>query len=230
LEAAVGTDAVSKIAGNIVTSTDPGRALKIWRERLGIKQVSLAKLMKISPSVLSDYESGRRPSPGVQFVRRYVESLVSLDESKDRVVSKLISSEKDAAILAIGEFQSPVTAAQILKAVNGRVLIGEEQSARLYGYTVVDSIKTIYALSGFDFYRIFGATTERALIFTKVGLGRSPLVAIRVSQLKPRMVVIHGPAQLDPLALELAKREGILLALSGAESEEKIISALREFP
>jgi putative transcriptional regulator len=230
MEAAVGTDAVSKIAGNIVTSTDPGRALKIWRERLGIKQVSLAKLMKISPSVLSDYESGRRPSPGVQFVRRYVESLVSLDESKDRVVSKLISSEKDAAILAIGEFQSPVSAAQILKAVNGRVLIGDQQSARLYGFTVVDSIKTIYALSGYDFYRIFGATTERVLIFTKVGLGRSPLVAIRVSQLKPRMVVIYGPAQLDPLALELAKREGILLALSEAESEEKIISALREFP
>jgi putative transcriptional regulator len=226
---ATNSDAVAKIAGSVVSNTDPGRALKAWREKLGIRQVALAKSMKISPSVLSDYESGRRPSPGVQFVRRYVESLVLLDESKERVVSKLVSSDKDAAILAIGEFQTPVNAAQIVKAVNGRVLVGEETSIKIYGFTVVDSIKTIYALSGYDFYRIFGATTERVVVFTKVGMGRSPLVAIRVSQLKPRMVVIHGPKDLDPLALELGRREGILLALSGAQSEEAIIEALRQF-
>jgi len=223
-----GNDAVAKIAGNVVASPDPGRSLKAWREKLGIKQVMLARSMKISPSVLSDYESGRRPSPGVQFVKKYVQALVSLDESKDRVVAKLVSSDKDAAILSIGEFQSPIDASEITKAVKGRVLVGQESSVRLYGYTVVDSIKTIYALSGYDFYRIFGATTERALIFTKVGMGRSPLVAIRVSQLKPRMVVIHGPAEVDPLALDLARREGILLALSGAESEESMISSLRK--
>jgi putative transcriptional regulator len=223
----VANDAVAKIAGNVVASPDPGRALKAWREKLGIKQVVLAKAMHISPSVLSDYESGRRPSPGVQFVRRYVEALVGLDESRERVVAKLVSSDKDAAILSIGEFQTPVDASQIIKAVNGRILVGEADSVRLYGYTVVDSIKTIYALSGYDFYRIFGATTERALIFTKVGMGRSPLVAIRVSQLKPRMVVIHGPTELDPLAVDLARREGILLALSGAESEESMIAALK---
>jgi len=65
------------------------------------------------------------------------------------------------------------------------------------------------------------------LVFTKVGMGRSPLVAIRVSQLKPRMVVIHGPAEVDPLAVELAKKENILLALSGAGSEDELISSLR---
>ncbi len=225
--AATGSDAVAKIAGSVVASIDPGRAMKAWREKLGIRQVMLARTLHISPSVLSDYESGRRPSPGVQFVRKYVEALVSLDESKERVVSKLVSSEKDAAILAIGEFQAPVEASAIVKAVNGKVLVGEEGRVRLYGYTVLDSIKTIYALSGYDFYRIFGATTERALVFTKVGMGRSPLVAIRVSQLKPRMVVIHGPKELDPLAVELAKREGILLALSGAENEESLIASMR---
>jgi len=221
------SDALAKIAGNVVASSDPGRALKAWREKLGIKQVLLAREMKISPSVLSDYESGRRPSPGVQFVRRYVEALVALDEAKGRVVSKLVSTERDAAILAIGEFQTPVAASQILRAVDGRVLAGNDSTANLYGYTVLDSIKTIYALSGYDFYRIFGATTERALVFTKVGTGRSPMVAIRASPLKPRMVVIHGPKELDPLALELARREGIILALSGLRSEEEIISSLR---
>ncbi|MDV3293710.1 MAG: helix-turn-helix domain-containing protein [Nitrososphaerales archaeon] len=221
------SDAVAKIAGSVVANLDPGRAMRAWREKLGIKQVTLARTLHISPSVLSDYESGRRPSPGVQFVRKYVEGLVSLDEAKERVVSKLVSTEKDAAILAIGEFQTSVDASKIIAAVKGSVLAGDERGVRLYGYTVVDSIKTIYALSGYDFYRIFGATTERALIFTKVGMGRSPLVAIRVSQLKPRMVVIHGPKEVDPLAIELAKREGIVLALSGAADDAALISSLK---
>jgi len=90
----------------------------------------------------------------------------------------------------------------------------------------LDSIRAIYALSGFDFYRIFGATTERALIFTRVGLGRSPLVAIRVSQLKPRMVILHGPKVVDPLAIDLAEKERIILALSSLPDESSFLEAL----
>ena len=219
-------DALAKIAGSVVAAPDPGRALRAWREKLSIKQVTLAEALGISASVLSDYESGRRPSPGVQFVRKYIEALVRLDEGKGRVVSRLVASDKDDAILSIGEFSSPVEASIILRGLNAKVLIGDPESVKLYGYTVVDSIKTIYALSGYDFYRIFGATTERALVFTKVGMGRSPLVAIRVSQLKPRVVVIHGPREVDPLAVDLARREGLVLALSSASSEEVIITAL----
>ena len=220
------SDALAKIAGNVVASPDAGRAMRAWREKLGIKQKALADALGISASVLSDYESGRRPSPGVGFVRKYIVALVRLDESKGRVVQQLVASDKDEAILSIGEFHSPVEASRLLKTLDATVLAGDPQSVRLYGYTVVDSIKTIYALSGYDFYRIFGATTERALVFTKVGMGRSPLVAIRVSQLKPRVVVIHGPREVDPLAVDLARREGLVLALSGAPTEEAMISAL----
>ena len=220
-------DAVSKIAGNVVSSPDAGRAMKAWREKLGIRQKALADSLRISASVLSDYESGRRPSPGVKFVRKYIEALVRLDEGKGRVVPTLISSERDEAILSIGEFRSPIEANKILRLLRATVLAGNPDDVKLYGYTVVDSIKTIYALSGFDFYRIFGATTERALVFTKVGMGRSPLVAIRVSQLKPRVVIIHGPKEVDPLAVDLARREGLVLALSGASSEEEMITALK---
>ena len=219
-------DALAKIAGNVVAAPDAGRAMKAWREKLSIKQVTLANALGISASVLSDYESGRRPSPGVQFVKKYIEALVRLDEGKGRVVSRLVSGDKDEAILSIGEFTGPVEASKILGRLDATVLVGEPESVKLYGYTVVDSIKTIYALSGYDFYRIFGATTERALIFTKVGMGRSPLVAIRVSQLKPRVVVIHGPKEVDPLAVDLARREGLVLALSSAPSEDAIIASL----
>lgn len=218
--------AVAKIAGDVVASSDPGRALKAWREKLGIKQVHLAGALRISASVLSDYESGRRPSPGVQFVKRYVEALVALDEGRGRMVSRLVATPDAEAILSMGEYQAPVPASKMLKAIDAKVLAGDERGVALYGYTVVDSIKTIYALSGFDFYRIFGATTERALVFTKVGMGRSPLVAIRVSQLKPRVVVIHGPKEVDPLAVDLARRERIVFALSEAATVEAIGEAL----
>ena len=62
---------VAKIAGNVVISNNPGEMLKIWRKRLKIKQIVLARKMKISPSVLSDYESGRRVSPGAGFIKKY---------------------------------------------------------------------------------------------------------------------------------------------------------------
>jgi len=140
---------------------------------------------------------------------------VQIDLEEKKLLTKVFEPSRTDAILAMGEFSSPVLASKIAGAVAGEVLAGRELlSTKIYGYTVLDSVKTIYALSGFDFYRIFGATTERVLIFTKVGLGRSPLVAIRVSPLKPRMVVIHGPKTLDPLAIDLAERERIVLALS----------------
>ncbi|MEE9586057.1 MAG: hypothetical protein V3W09_04070, partial [Nitrososphaerales archaeon] len=180
-----------------------------------------AKVMKISPSVLSDYESGRRPSPGIAFVRRYIEALIKLDSERGKFLERLIESPDRPAILDIGEFSRPVSATDIVELVEGRVLTGEPYlDKNVYGYTILDSIRTIYSLSGFDFYKIFGATTERVLVFTKVGLGRSPLVAIRVSQFKPRMVILHGPKTVDKMAVDLAEREQIVLMLSLLPREE----------
>lgn len=212
---------VAKIGGNVLLSANPGLMLRSWRERLGIKQSALAKGMSVSPSVLSDYESGRRTSPGIVFVKRYIESLVKLDQEKHRLLEKLIFTADRKEILAMGEFREPVKASAILEALSGTALTGSESvGANLYGYTVLDSINTIYTLSGLDFYRIFGATTERVLVFTKVGMGRSPLVAIRVSQLKPRMVVLHGPKVVDPLAINLAQKDKIILGLSSLHDEK----------
>jgi putative transcriptional regulator len=176
--------------------------------------------MDVSPSVLSDYESGRRPSPGISFVRRYIEALIELDKKRDKFLEKLTESSKGSAILDIGEFHESIPASEVVKLVDGKILSGEKYLERkIYGFTLLDSIQTIYSLSGFDYYKIFGATTERVLIFTNVGLGRSPLVAIRVSQFKPRMVVLHGPTSVDKLAIDLAEQEHIILSLSSIRNE-----------
>ncbi|MEM3811092.1 MAG: hypothetical protein QXV38_02190, partial [Conexivisphaerales archaeon] len=52
----------------------------------------------------------------------------------------------------------------------------------------------------------------RALIFTKVGIGRSPMVAVRISPLKPRMVMMHGTQGVEKLAVEMASVENLILA------------------
>jgi predicted transcriptional regulator len=40
--------------------------------------------MSLTPSVLSDYEKGRRPSPGVKFIKRYLLALYELAESNGK--------------------------------------------------------------------------------------------------------------------------------------------------
>lgn len=221
---------ILKIAGQVVMSPEPGRALRAWRESLNIRQARLASNMGVSQSVLSDYENGRRGSPGVVFVKKYVEALVNIDRLQDRRLERMVKPTDTSAIIAMADFRSPVEARTVLRLVKGELLAGEELlDYKLFGYTILDSIKAIYALSGYQFYRIFGSSTERVLVFTGVGLGRSPLVAIRVSHLKPRMVVIHGPKTVDELAVRLAQKEKIILALStfkSVDSFTKVLSSL----
>jgi len=219
-----------RIAGDIILSTSPGATIKKWRELFATSKAKLAESMEISPSVISDYESGRRRSPGSTFVKRLVEALILIDESEGghfvRELSKLSSTLSDA-ILDIREFPVPVNGSRIKEAVAGTAIAcGDLMSRDLCGYTVVDSLRAITTLSGHDFTQLFGSTTERALVFTNVSHGRSPMVAIRVHSLKPRMVVIHSLKEVDKLAIKLAEYEQIPLVVSNLNSVEKLLSSL----
>ena len=68
-----------KIAGEITLSQDAGKTIRKWREEFHVSQQDLAEYMGVSPSMISDYESGRRKSPGIAIVRRIVDSLIELD-------------------------------------------------------------------------------------------------------------------------------------------------------
>ncbi|MCZ6725664.1 MAG: helix-turn-helix domain-containing protein [Thaumarchaeota archaeon] len=222
-------DPVITLCGLIVTSGEPGGVMKFWRRQMNLKQTLLAKEMGITASVLSDYESGRRSSPGIKFVRKYVEGLVKLDEEHNKLLGRGNEMSNRSAFIGMGEFGSPVPAKKIVEMVSGKVLTGKSLlGSSIHGYTILDSIKAIYTLSGSDFYSVFGQTSERVLIFTKVGLGRSPLIAIRVSQLKPRMVILHGPSTVDQLALDLASREKMVLVLSEHTPEHELLEIFQK--
>ncbi len=220
-----------RIAGDIAFSDDPGQALRKWREYFGVSQHEIARVMGVSSSVVSDYEKGRR-NPGSRFIRRFVLSLIELDArrgyEKVSSLSRTLNVPMEA-VIDMSEFSRGVSLTELVELVEGTLLTPEVHSGKVvYGYTVVDSIRAIASLSGIQFYSLFGSTPERAIVFTGVRAGRSPMVAVRVSPVKPSVVVIHGPRRhIDPLAVELARLDGVPLILSLARSVDDIVRRLR---
>jgi putative transcriptional regulator len=220
-----------RIAGEIILSSNPGRTFRKWREIFNLTQIRLANNLQITPSVISDYEKGRR-SPGTRFIKRFVLALISINEEDGglflKELSRLAITPSDA-IIDVREFPVAVEGRQVSEAVKGQPLACEKLLRRsIYGYTILDSVKAIQTLSSTDAYRVFGITTERALVFTNVTKGRSPMVAVRVHPLKPRMIIIHGPEKVDDLALQLAEVEQIPLVLSKVTSVDRLVFALNK--
>ncbi len=220
-----------RIAGEIILSGKPGATMRKWRELFAVSQLSLSEVMGLSSSVISDYESSRRKSPGAKFIRRFVLGLLQLDEQKGsrfiREFSKLTSSPS-MAIMDLREFPIPVRVEYLCRAINGEVVACKEKSVKeVNGYTVVDSRKAVEALSGSEYAQLFGASTERALIFTNVENGCLPMMIVRVSSLKPRVVVFHR-TQPDEEAIKLAEYEQIPLIYSTSPSVEQLVRSLRK--
>ena len=219
-----------RIAGDIVYSEDYGQALRKWREYFGVSQNEVAREMGVSTSVISDYEKGRR-SPGAGFIKKFVTALLRIDERRGwRTVSQLaqVLGIPPGAVLDMAEFNAPVTVGDLASAVEGVVLAGKDNAKRIYGYTVVDSIKAILTLSGIQFMALFGSNPQRAIVFTASQTGRSPMVAVRASPIKPAAVVLHGPGRnVDKLAVEIARRDGVSLIVSLLDSVDDLVARLR---
>ncbi|MCC6032689.1 MAG: helix-turn-helix domain-containing protein [Desulfurococcaceae archaeon] len=221
-----------KIAGDIVMSENCGASLRKWREVFKLTQTEVGVLMGVSASVISDYEKGRR-SPGVKFVRRFVKALINLDKSRGYPVVKQIASSLNlslGAIMDLKDFSVPMKLDELVTVVEGFIANSNmHRDVIIYGYTVLDSLEAIERLSGNEFWQIMGATTRRALIFTKVSTGRSPMISVRVSPVKPVAVVLHGTKKIDPLAIRLADREGLPLIVSLKPTAEDLIKSLRKW-
>lgn len=212
-------DALSeKIAGEITLSPRPGQTIRKWRNVFGISQTDLARYLDLSPSVVSDYESGRRKSPGIQTVKKIIEALIKIDETHGgRILHQYDSMiETQEGILDIMEYPCSIVAEKFINEIEGNVLttskIGLKKNVK--GFTLVDSLKTIEAINSGDYNRLYGWSTERAIIFTGIRYGRSPMVAIRVHPVKPTVVVYHKPGSVDSLAIKLADRENIPLVVT----------------
>lgn len=179
-----------RIAGDITMSSNPGKTIKKWREEFGLSQHQIADTMGISHSVISDYESGRRRSPGVSVVKKMVDTFIQLDiQNGSSVISKYNPNFRLDCIISMDEFDVGINAKRFIDTISGTNLNDDCIPMVIYGYTIVDSVKTILSLGSGDYLKVYGWNIDRALIFTNVHHGRSPMVAIRAHPLTPAMVV-----------------------------------------
>ena len=202
-----------KVAGEICLSEEPGKTIRKWREQFNISQQELSKHLGVSPSVISDYEAGRRKSPGIVTIRKIVDAFLDIDEKTGGGALKQYSlAAKTECIISIKEFAHEVLADEMVDRISGENLTPAiSLNKHIHGYTVIDSIRAITTLNSFDYLKIYGWSSQRALVFTGVKFGRSPMIAIRAHPLKPALVVYQKPEQVDELAVRLAELEGLPL-------------------
>lgn len=224
-----------KIAGEIVLSDDPGATLRKWRTDFDASQTDLATYLDVSSSVVSDYESGRRQSPGIGVVRRTVDALLALDQERGgqriRQFERVLSAGFDNEIVHdLREYPASIPLEEFYDAV-GATEFAKGSSDRISGHTVIDSIEAITRLTSDDFFRLYGQSTERVLVFTNVTRGESPVVAMRVVNPTPNAVLLHGlgPDDLWEHAPDLARIDGFSLAVCDGPLSE-FLETIRALP
>jgi len=226
------------IAGEICMSKEPGASMKKWREIFGVSQTELAEVLKVSSSTISDYEGGRRKSPGIGVVSRLVETLIEMDRKHGGKVTKQL--ERDfkprEELFNTHEFFASMPAKEFAQKIGAECIANPSKikEMQIYGYTIIDSLKAILDIPVQDYIQLFGKTPERALIFTQVESGRSPMIAVKVgrfsTEMRPSIVVLHGPApdKVDHLAVKIAEAEKIPLLVTQKPLDE-IAKILKEF-
>jgi putative transcriptional regulator len=224
-----------KIAGEVTLSDDPGATLRKWRTDFEVTGTALAAELDVSPSVVSDYESGRRANPGIGVVQRAVEALLDIDERRGgehiRQHARVLSAGFDSEVVhALREYPADVPVDRYYDAVGATELAAGDRET-VAGHTVIDSIRAIQRLSGDEFYELYGRSTNRALVFTNVTRGESPLVALRVVNPTPNAVVLHGltSESVWEHATDLARIDGYSLAVTDVPLET-LLDRLRELP
>jgi len=224
-----------KIAGEVTLSDEPGATLRKWRTAFEIAQTDLAEALDVSPSVVSDYESGRRDNPGIGIVSRSVSALLDIDEARGgehiRQYTRVLSAGFDSeVVLDLREYPANIPLERYYGAVGATELVRGERDT-VAGHTVIDSIEAIRRLSSDEFYNLYGESTNRALVFTNVSRGESPLVAMRVVKPTPNAVVLHGldPDDIWEYATDLARMDGFSLAVSSGDLDA-LLEGHRELP
>ena len=214
-----------KIAGEITLSPKPGETLRKWRTTFNIAQAELAGYLGLAQSVISDYESGRRKSPGIQSVKKIVHAFLEIDEKKHagQIIQQYqFMAKSQDGIIDIMEYPYAVSMQTLIKEIEGRVVTSPSISIErtVKGFTLINGVETIKTLTASNYPNLYGWSIERALIFTNIQFGRSPMIAIRIHPVKPSLVVYHRPGGVDPLAVQLAEKENMPLVITEMPLEQ----------
>ena len=155
--------------------------------------------------------------------------MVEFDKAQGgKIVSSMFAKDNNNAVYDIREFNTGTAISKLIKDIDGEILSGNEDILErpIYGYTIVDSLKAITTFNVFG--DLYGWSNERAIFFSGVHYGRSPMIAIRAHPVKPRVVIYIKPKTIDKLATKLAEMERIVLVKTELD-EEEIVTILKKF-
>ena len=155
--------------------------------------------------------------------------MVEYDKAQGgKIVSSMFAKDNNNAVYDIREFNTGTAISKLIKDIDGEILSGNEDILErpIYGYTIVDSLKAITTFNVFG--DLYGWSNERAIFFSGVHYGRSPMIAIRAHPVKPRVVIYIKPKTIDKLATKLAEMERIVLVKTELD-EEEIVTMLKKF-
>ena len=153
--------------------------------------------------------------------------MVEYDKAQGgKIVSSMFAKDNNNAVYDIREFNTGTAISKLIKDIDGEILSGNEDILErpIYGYTIVDSLKAITTFNVFG--DLYGWSNERAIFFSGVHYGRSPMIAIRAHPVKPRVVIYIKPKTIDKLATKLAEMERIVLVKTELD-EEEIVTILK---
>ena len=217
---------MKNIIGEIAISSEPNKTIKKWRSLFRVSQKELSNNLGVTSSVISDYESGRRKSPGILFLKKYVEALIRMDEKTGSEVLKVfIDTDEEkpvsAAILDIKEFDGGMGVESFCRKIGAKILTSAPTDRNIYGYTLIDSVKAITELSFTELKKLYGVTAQRALVFTNITTGKGPMIAIKVANLKPAVIILHNihEGDVSSVAKNIADVEDVPLAVCSSELE-----------
>ncbi len=212
------------MAGDIILSENPGEMMRKWREIFEIYQSELADYLQVSPSTISDYESGRRANPGIKVIKRFVDALFEIDMKRGgKVIRRLLEGETNyGEYFEVHEFSVGLSLKEFAKIIDAKVVTNEDmvEETKLYGYVLLHSIRVMLDMPEELFKVLTMHAIDKAFIFLEVSTGRSPLVVVRIAENKPKVVVLHDLDKVDELARKISERQRIPILTTKISIEE----------
>lgn len=219
-------DLETKIAGDITFSNKPGEKMREWRKTMKITQKRLADKMSVSPSVVSDYETGRRSNPGIKMIEKYVNGLIEIDKERGGEFINKYSAmgpfREGNGIIESKEFEEPLSVKGLCEKLNAKIVVKCDLKKKIYGYMIVDAKKAALEMTSWELARMYGKSPRTALIFNNLFSGRASTYGVKVASIvgfKPNLVILNLKGELG-FAKKIAEDLRLTLAILHEDIEK----------
>ncbi len=163
------------IVGDIVSSQVPWVEMKKWRKAFNVKGKDVAKSINVSPSVISDYESGRRKSPGLEMIKKIVRAMIDLTSVKDSYDKEVVQRDLDFESLA-RDVDGAIVVHPIEKHANGVVFADGASIGNCFGLCIISDMENAVLIFSMlssipNFFIVSSVSDVEKAIARKFGFG-----------------------------------------------------------